>query len=148
MSWPIFKPTGLEGIVPDSWLQRVRWLRESDHVIAILHPEPAAIGHCFLFPKKHSPSTNRRNLCSEGHDTRGGFFFFFGPRWLLPRWQPRARRKFFWSFSPVKASEQNLFEKVMLTTVSRHNTARIGHVSTYVDVSARTHNRFLSRGRR
>ena len=55
MSWPIGKPTGLEGIVPDSWLQRERWLRESDHVMAILHPEPAALGHCILFPKKHSP---------------------------------------------------------------------------------------------
>jgi diadenosine tetraphosphate (Ap4A) HIT family hydrolase len=55
MSWPVGKPTGLEGIVPDTWLRRERWLRESDLVMAILHPEPAALGHSILYPKKHSP---------------------------------------------------------------------------------------------
>ncbi len=55
MSWPEGKPTGLEGIVPDIWLHRGRWLRETDLVMVILHPEPAALGHCILYPKKHSP---------------------------------------------------------------------------------------------
>ena len=55
MSWPEGKPTGLEGIVPDNWLQRGRWLRETDLVMVILHPEPAALGHCIVYPKKHSP---------------------------------------------------------------------------------------------
>jgi len=55
MSWPIGKPTGLEGIVPHSWLRRERWLRETDQALVILHPEPAALGHCIAFPKKHSP---------------------------------------------------------------------------------------------
>ena len=55
MSWPLGKPTGLEGIVPDAWLKRDRWLRETDHVMVVLHPEPAALGHVILFPKKHSP---------------------------------------------------------------------------------------------
>lgn len=55
MSWPAGKATGLEGIVPDVWLRRERWLRETDQVMVILHPEPTALGHCIIFPKKHSP---------------------------------------------------------------------------------------------
>ena len=55
MSWPIGKPTGLEGIVPDAWLRRDRWLRETDQVMVILHPEPAALGHCIIYLKKHTP---------------------------------------------------------------------------------------------
>eukprot|EP00960_Hanusia_phi_P068927 766967-Hanusia_phi.AAC.2 len=45
--------------IPQRWLENERRILDRQGIIAILHPEPACVGHCIIFSKQPTPSLER-----------------------------------------------------------------------------------------